>query len=80
MAAHVADATSEAQLALIAKEAGAELAFRMSNRVFVVKALDDSDSPEVITAGLADATRRHGYHSAAQKVGSRHADADHSWR
>lgn len=78
MGIHVADASQEAQLATIAKEAQAELAFRMHNRVFIVKALDDRDSPDVIRAALADAARRHGYHSAAQKVGSAHADADDS--
>lgn len=78
MGIHVADASQEAQLATIAKEAGAELAFRMHNRVFVVKALDDGDSPAAFRAALAETVRRLGYHSAAQKVGSDHADADDS--
>jgi hypothetical protein len=78
MSAHVADASQEAPLSKIAKDVGAEIAFRMANRIFAVKALDDGDSPDVIRAGLAAAARRHGYHSVAVKVGSGHADADSS--
>ena len=75
MTAHVADATTETQLLAVAREAKAERAFRMGNRVFVVKDLVDTDSPAVIREGLAGTARRHGYHSAATKVGSGHADA-----
>jgi len=78
MGVHVADATEEAGLARIAHDLGAEIAFRMSNRVFVVKPIEDATAPEVLRASLADAARRHGYHSTATKVGCRDADADSS--
>lgn len=78
MGVHVADATEEAGLARIAADLGGDFAFRMANRVFVVKPVEDPMAPEVLRAGLADAARRHGYHSTATKVGCRDADADSS--
>ena len=76
MGVHVADATEEAGLAGIAMDLGAELAFRMANRVFIVKPVEDAAAPDVIRAGLAAAATRHGYHSTDTKVGCRDADAD----
>jgi len=78
MGVHVACPTEEAGLARIAADLGAEIAFRMANRVFVVKSVEDVAAPDVIRAGLADAAKRHGYHSTATKVGCRDADADSS--
>jgi hypothetical protein len=75
---HVADATEEVGLLGVAQDLGAEIAFRMANRVFVVKPFEDAAAPGVIRAGLAAAARRHGYHSTDTKVGCHDADADSS--